>query len=74
MTDQLALLKDLVVEYFNVLALDMSKLGLTDLVSHTINAGDNPPIWEPIRQIPFALHKKGRVSTEYDGTRGDTTF
>ena len=41
--DQLASLRDLVVEYSDVFALDMSELGLTDLVSHTINTGDNPP-------------------------------
>ena len=39
--DQLASLRDLVVEYSDVFALDMSELGLTDLVSHTINTGDN---------------------------------
>ena len=54
----------------------MSELGLTDLVSHTINTGDNPPIQQPVRQTPFALHNKMEElrSTEYDGTRGDTTF
>ena len=41
--DQLALLRDLVTEYYDVLALDMSELGLIDLVSHTISTGDNPP-------------------------------
>ena len=35
--DQLALLRDLVVEYSDVFALDMSELGPTDLVSHTVN-------------------------------------
>ena len=39
--DQLALLRDLVAEYSDVFALDLSELGLTDLVSHTINTGDN---------------------------------
>ena len=44
--DQLALLRDLVAEYSDVLALDLSELGLTDLVSHTINTGDklNPHV------------------------------
>ena len=32
------------MEYSDVFALDTSELGLTDLVSHIINAGDNPPI------------------------------
>ena len=56
--DQLASLRDLVVEYSDVFALDMSELGLTDLVSHTINTGDNPPIRQPVRRTPFALRKK----------------
>ena len=36
----------------------MSELGLTDLVSHTINTGDNPPIQQPVRHTPFALCEK----------------
>ena len=56
--DQLASLRDLVVEYSDVFALDMSELGLTDLVSHTINTGDNSPIRQPVRRTPFALRKK----------------
>ena len=36
----------------------MSELGLTDLVSYTINTGDNPPIQQPIRRTPFALCEK----------------
>ena len=36
----------------------MSKLGLTDLVSHTIYTGDNPPIRQPVRRTPFALRNK----------------
>ena len=56
--DQLALLRDLVVGYSDVFALDMSELGLTDLVSHTISTGDNPPIRQPVRRTPLALHKK----------------
>ena len=36
----------------------MSELGLTNLVSHTINTGDNPPIRQPVRHTPFALCEK----------------
>ena len=43
---------------YTVFALDMLELGLTDLVSHTINTGDNPPIQQPVRRTPFALHEK----------------
>ena len=53
-------MKTLVAEYSDVFALDMSELGLTDLVSRTIyiNTGDNPPIWQPVRHTPFALREK----------------
>ena len=44
--EQLALLRDLVMEYSDVFALVMSELGLTDLVSHT---GDNLPMRKPVR-------------------------
>ena len=56
--DQLVSLKTLIAEYSVVFALDMSELGLTDLVSLTINTGDNPPIRQPVRRTPFALHEK----------------
>ena len=36
----------------------MSELGLTDIVSHTINTGDNLPIRQLVRQTSFALRKK----------------
>ena len=41
--DQLAPFKDLVAEYSNVFALDLSELGLIDLVSHTIIIGGKFP-------------------------------
>ena len=47
--DQLAPFRDLVAEYSDVFALDMSELGLTDLVSHTINTGDKFPMQKPVR-------------------------
>ena len=47
--DQLALLRDLVAGYSDVFTLDMFELRLTDLVSHTINTGNNRPIWQPVR-------------------------
>ena len=56
--DQLESLKTLVAEFSDIFALDMSELALTDLVSHTLNTGDNPPIWQPVRRTPFALHEK----------------
>ena len=56
--EQLVMLKSLVAEYSDVFALDMSELGLTDLVSHTISTGDSPPIRQPVRRTPFALREK----------------
>ena len=56
--DQLVSLKTLVAEYSDIFALDMSELGLTDLVFQTINTGDNPPIQQPVRCTPFALCEK----------------
>ena len=52
------MLKSLVAEYSDVFALDMSELGLTDLVSHTISTGDSLPIRQPVRRTTFALHEK----------------
>ena len=56
--EQFSLIKSLVVEYLDVFALDVSELGSTNLVSHTINTGDSPPVRQPVRRTPFALHEK----------------
>lgn len=53
-----AALQALVMEYADVFALDSSELGATDLVQHVIDTGDNPPIHQPARRIPFALRDK----------------
>ena len=42
----------------DVFALDSSELGSTDLVKHTINTGDHPPIRQHFRRTPFALRAK----------------
>ena len=47
--EQFSLIKSLVVEYSDVFALDVSELGSTNLVSHTINTGDSPPVRQPVR-------------------------
>ena len=39
--EQLALLRSLVAEYSDIFALDMTELGITDLVYHTINTCDS---------------------------------
>ena len=40
----------------DVFALDSSELGSTDLVMHSIDTGDTPPIKQSVRRVPFALH------------------
>lgn len=48
-----------VVEAFeDIFALDQSDLGSTDLVTHSINTADNPPLRQPPRRIPFALRQQ----------------
>ena len=56
--EQFSLIKLLVVEYSDVFTLDTSELGSTNLVSDTINTGDSPPVQQPVRRIPFALHEE----------------
>ena len=51
-------LTDLILMYSDVFALDAGELGTTDVVNHTINTGDNPPIKQPLRRTPFALREK----------------
>ena len=56
--EQLTLLRSLVTEYSDIFALDMSELGVTDIVSHTVDTGSSPPIRQPVRRTPFALREK----------------
>ena len=51
-------LKSLVHEFADVFALGPTELGTTDLVTHVIDTGDNSPIKQPPRRIPFALRDK----------------
>ena len=51
-------LLELVDDYSDIFALDQSKLGHTEIVTHTIDTGDHPPVHQPARQIPFALRAK----------------
>ena len=48
-------LETLVMEFADVFAVDSSELGSTDLVTHSINTGESPPIKQPARRMPFAL-------------------
>ena len=51
-------LKVLLTSYVDVFALDSSELGTTQLVTHSINTGQNKPIKQPVRRMPFALRRK----------------
>ena len=50
-------LETLVMEFADVFAVDSSELGSTDLVTHSINTGESPPIKQPARRTPFALRR-----------------
>ena len=55
--EQAQQIEDLVLDYADVVALDQSELGATDLVSHSIDTGDSHPIKQPARRTPFALRQ-----------------
>ena len=57
-TEQMKQLRELIVEYADVFALDQHELGTTDLVTHVIDTGDSSPIKQPPRRVPFALRAK----------------
>ena len=56
--NQLCSLRELISEYSDIFALDPVEFVCTDLITHSIDTGDNPPIRQPLRRIPFALHSK----------------
>ena len=55
---ELKCLQDFLIQHEDVFALDSSELGSTDIVTHSIDTGDQPPIRQPVRQTPFALRSK----------------
>ena len=57
-SDQIASLVQLIEEYSDIFALDATELGCTNLVTHSIDTGNSPPIRQPARRVPFALHSK----------------
>jgi len=52
------LLVNLVEEYSDIFALDVTELGPTNLVTPSIDTGDSPPLCQPARRVPLALHAK----------------
>ena len=51
-------LVSLICEYQDLFALESADLGTTELVTHSIYTGDQPPIRQPLRRTPFALREK----------------
>jgi len=58
LSDQMVLLRKLLEDYSDIFALDATELGSTNLVMHSIDTGDSPPIRQPVRHVPFALYAK----------------
>ena len=55
---ELKCLQDFLIQHEDVFALDSSELGSTDIVTHSIDTGDQSPIRQPVRRTPFALRSK----------------
>lgn len=51
-------LEQFLPEHHDQFALDPLELGTTNVVTHSIDTGDHPPIRQHPRCIPFALHQK----------------
>ena len=51
-------LDELIEEYDDIFALNNKELSHTDIVQHTINTGDSPPLRQPAQRIPFSLRAK----------------
>jgi len=48
-----------------VFALDSSELGSADVVTHTINMADHPPIYQQARRMLFTLHPESKEKTAF---------
>ena len=53
--EEVTQLEALVREYADAFAIDPSDLSTTDRITHSIETGDQRPIWQPPRRVPFAL-------------------
>ena len=54
------MLYDVLKLYANVFVFVDGQLGSTNVVTHSINTGDGPPIKQHARHIPFYLRKRSR--------------
>ena len=50
-------LRDHLISFADVFALDTTELGTTELTQHYIKTADHPPIKQPPRRVPFALQE-----------------
>ena len=50
-------LKAAVIAYADLFALSPFELGVTDLVSHSVDTGDHTPVRQPARRTPFSLRQ-----------------
>ena len=50
-------LKEMITKYQGLFAGKSTEHGCTDTVSHTIDTGDNAPVKQLARSVPFALRK-----------------
>ena len=66
-------ISELICEYADVFALNQSELGHTDVIHHSIDTGDSPPLRQPVRRIPFALRAKVEEMVD-GGARGNTAI
>ncbi|CAC5407734.1 unnamed protein product [Mytilus coruscus] len=62
--DQSEKFKDLLIEYNNIFSKSSEDIGLTDLVEHTINTGNHPPIRQRPRRIPLARIKDAEAEIQ----------
>ena len=54
-TEEVTKLEELILEYADVFAVDPSDLSTTDRIAHSIETGNQRPIRQPPRRVPFAL-------------------
>ena len=47
----------LITSFTDIFALDATELGTTTLVEHVVKTGDQAPIRQPVRRMPFALRE-----------------
>ena len=56
--NKLSQIKELIVVSQDLFALAGSELGMTDMITHSIDTGDHKPIRQQMRRTPFALRQK----------------